>query len=71
METGSLYAGEALLRHALELRETSRDIQKNPIIEGTLHLQLANLLSARKAMWTRGSFGLPSAVQKSGFGGTP
>jgi len=27
-----------------------KDIQKNPIIEGTLHLQLANLLSARKAI---------------------
>jgi len=50
LETGSLYAGEALLRHAIQLRETSRDIQKNPIIEGTLHLQLANLLSARKAI---------------------
>jgi CHAT domain-containing protein len=50
LETGFLYAGEALLRHAIELRETSRDIQKNPIIEGTLHLQLANLLSARKAI---------------------
>jgi CHAT domain-containing protein len=50
LETGSLYAGEALLRHAIELRETSRDIQKNQIIEGTLHLQLANLLSARKAI---------------------
>jgi CHAT domain-containing protein len=50
LETGFLHAGEALLRHAIELRETSRDIQKNPIIEGTLHLQLANLLSARKAI---------------------
>ena len=50
LETGSLYAGEALLRHAIELRETGRDIQKNQIIEGTLHLQLANLLSAREAV---------------------
>jgi len=49
LETGSLYAGEALLRHAIQLRETSPDIQKNPTIEGTLHLQLANVLSARKA----------------------
>ena len=49
LETGSLHAGEALLRHAIELRETSSDIKKNQIIEGTLHLQLANLLSARKA----------------------
>ncbi len=50
LETGSLYAGEALLRRAIKLRETSPDIQKNPIIEGSLHLQLANLLSARKAI---------------------
>lgn len=49
LETGSLHAGEALLRHAISLRETSSDIKKNQIIEGTLHLQLANLLSARKA----------------------
>jgi CHAT domain-containing protein len=48
LETGSLYAGEALLRHAIELRETSPDIKKNQIIEGILHLQLANVLLARK-----------------------
>ena len=49
LETGSLYAGEALLRHAIELRQGSNDIQKNPVIEATLHFQLANVLSARKA----------------------
>lgn len=49
LETGSLYAGEALLRHAIELREVSPDIQKNPTIEGSLHFHLANILSARKA----------------------
>jgi CHAT domain-containing protein len=49
LETGALHAGEALLRRAIELRDTSPDIAKNQVIEGTLHLQLANLLSARKA----------------------
>ena len=49
LETGSLYAGEALLRHAIELRQRSHDIQKNPVIEATLHFQLANVLAARKA----------------------
>ncbi len=49
LETGSLYAGEALLRHAIELRQRSQDIQKNPVIEATLHFQLADVLSARKA----------------------
>ena len=48
LETGALHAGEALLRHAIQLRETSPDIHKNQNIEGTLHLQLANLLTARK-----------------------
>ena len=48
LETGALHAGEALLRHAIQLREISPDIQKNQNIEGTLHLQLANLLTARK-----------------------
>jgi CHAT domain-containing protein len=49
LETGSLYAGEALLRHAIEIRETSADIKKNSNIEGILHLHLANVLLARKA----------------------
>jgi CHAT domain-containing protein len=49
LETGALHAGEAFLRRAIELRDTSPDIAKNQVIEGTLHLQLANLLSARKA----------------------
>ena len=49
LETGSLYAGEALLRHAIEIRETSPDIKKNRTIEGILHLHLANVLLARKA----------------------
>lgn len=47
-ESGSLPLGETLLRRSLELRETSSDIKKNENLEGLLHLQLANLLAARK-----------------------
>ena len=53
LETGALHAGEALLQHAIQLREISPDIQKNPIIEGTLHLQLANLLSRGRQIQKR------------------
>jgi CHAT domain-containing protein len=49
LETGTLYAGEAFLRHALEMREKSPDIKKNRTIEGILHLHLANVLLSRKA----------------------
>jgi CHAT domain-containing protein len=49
LETGALDLGEALLRRSLELRETSSDIKKNKTIEGLLHLELANVLAARKA----------------------
>ncbi|HEY1938095.1 MAG TPA: CHAT domain-containing protein [Candidatus Angelobacter sp.] len=49
LETGSLHAGEALLRHAIELR-SSPEISKNLKIEGILHWQLANVLLARKAL---------------------
>ncbi|HEY2392731.1 MAG TPA: CHAT domain-containing protein [Candidatus Angelobacter sp.] len=49
LETGHLSAGEALLRQAIFLRETSKTIKKNETIECTLHLHLANVLAARKA----------------------
>jgi CHAT domain-containing protein len=49
LETGFLHSGEALLRHVIEIRETTPDINKNKNIEGILHLQLANVLQARRA----------------------
>jgi len=54
LETGSLYAGEAFLRHALALRQNTSEIGKNGTVEGMLHLQLANVLAARKAMHEAG-----------------
>jgi CHAT domain-containing protein len=49
LETGSLHAGEALLRHAIDLRK-SPEINKNVRIEGILHWQLTYVLLARKAI---------------------
>jgi CHAT domain-containing protein len=48
LETGAMHVGEAFLKRAIDLRETSTDIKKNRTIEGILHLQLANALVARK-----------------------
>jgi CHAT domain-containing protein len=47
MEEGSLYAGEAFLRHAIAVRNSLAE--KNRTIEGILRLRLANALVARKA----------------------
>ncbi|HKD81260.1 MAG TPA: CHAT domain-containing protein [Candidatus Angelobacter sp.] len=47
METGSLYAGEAFLRHAIDVRK--RFAEQNRTIEGMMRMRLANVLSARKA----------------------
>ena len=47
LQEGALSSGEAFLRHAIAMRESSSDIKKNPNIEGVLHLQLAHILDAR------------------------
>jgi CHAT domain-containing protein len=47
LETGSLYAGEAFLRHAIHMREQNPEMFRNHTITGMLHLHLANVLFAR------------------------
>jgi CHAT domain-containing protein len=50
LEKGFLHEGEALLRQAILLLETGASgDSKNQKIDGTLHLQLANVLFARQA----------------------
>lgn len=50
LEKGFLHEGEALLRQAILVLETSSNgDSKNQKIDGTLHLQLANVLFARQA----------------------
>lgn len=46
-ETGSLYAAEAFLRHAIATRDSLAE--KNSTIDGMLRLSLANILTARGA----------------------
>ncbi|HKV93951.1 MAG TPA: CHAT domain-containing protein [Candidatus Angelobacter sp.] len=46
-ETGSLYAAEAFLRHAIATRNSLAE--KNSTIDGMLRLSLANILTARGA----------------------
>lgn len=46
-ETGSLYAAEAFLRHAIAMRNSLAE--KNSTIDGMLRLSLANILTARGA----------------------
>jgi CHAT domain-containing protein len=67
------YLAEALLRHIIDIREhIANRVLSNPVRKGLLHLELANLLTARQAKdESKKEMQTASAILKSAAGSYP